>query len=230
MVQAAEATAEQTHIMSREHAVCVVQINSGRGQGHKGRGGLNQLRDYAKKQKKPTTECKFCSYEHAPKQRPAYGKECRKCGKQVQAAASDSEYNGGTLSVFSVGNRRRAMITLNLGDSGVPVLFQIDSGSGCCVLPRHKYVRVTGDRTLAKLKPVKTVIVTLKKGKFYIAQYPVHRTAQSGFTHYFPGRPVQSNTISTSLGSIQPHATINVRKAARTHTHHCLLPGTHLYS
>ena len=52
-----------------------------------------------------------------------------------------------------------------------------------------------------------------KKVSFYIAQYPVHRTAQSAFTHYFPGRPVQSNTISTSLGSIQPHATINVRKA-----------------
>ena len=52
------------------------------------------------------------------------------------------------------------------------------------------------------------------KVNFYIAQYLVHRTAQSAFTHYFPGRPVQSNTISTSLGSIQPHATINVRKAA----------------
>ena len=68
------------------------------------------------------------------------------------------------------------------------------------------------------------------KVNFYIAQYPVYRTAQSAFTHYFPGRPVQSNTISTSLGSIQPHATINVRKAARTHIHHCLLAGTHLYS
>ena len=27
------------------------------------------------------------------------------------------------------------------------------------------------------------------------------------FLLYFPGRPVQSSTISTSLGSIQPHAT-----------------------
>ena len=44
-----------------------------------------------------------------------------------------------------LGNRRRAMITLNLGDSGVPVPFQIDSESECCVLPRHEYVRVTGD-------------------------------------------------------------------------------------
>ena len=80
--------------------------------------------------------------------------------KQIQAAVCSSEYNVGTLSVFSVGNRRRAMITLSLGDSGVPVPFQTDSGSECCVLPRHEYVRVTEDRSLAKLRPLKTVIVT----------------------------------------------------------------------
>ena len=58
------------------------------------------------------------------------------------------------------------MITLNMGDSGVPVPFQIDSGSECCVLPHHEYVRVlheyvrvTRDRSLAKLRSVKTVIV-----------------------------------------------------------------------
>ena len=44
----------------------------------------------------------------------------------------------------------------------------------------------------------------------YNAQYPVIRTAQSAFTHYFPDRRVQPNTVSTSLGSIQPYATINV--------------------
>ena len=103
MVHAAEATAKQMHVMSGEQqAVCVVKTNSGRGQGHKGRGGPSQLR--------------------------------------IDAV--------------------RAMITLSLGDSGVPVPFQTDSGSECCVLPRHEYMRVTGDRSLAKLRPVKTVIVT----------------------------------------------------------------------
>ena len=80
--------------------------------------------------------------------------------KQVQAAASGSEYNVGTLFVFSVGNKRCAMIIMNLGDSGVPVPFQIDSESECCMLPRHEYVGVTGDISLAKLRPVKTVIMT----------------------------------------------------------------------
>ena len=109
------------------------------------------------------------------KQCPAYDKECRKCGKinhfqskckqqkymnQVQAAVCDNECNVGTLYVFSVGNKRSVMITLNLGDSGEPVSSQVDSGSECCVLPRHEYVRVVGDRSLARLRPVKSVSVT----------------------------------------------------------------------
>ena len=50
---------------------------------------------------------------------------------------------------------------------------------------------------------------TTVKVSSYIAQYPVLRTAQSVFTLYFPGRPAQSNTVSTSLGSVLPYATIN---------------------
>ena len=44
-------------------------------------------------------------------------------------------------------------------------------------------------------------------------QYPVLRTAQSAYTLYFPDRPVQSNTVSSSnvLGRMQPYATINAR-------------------
>ena len=38
------------------------------------------------------------------------------------------------------------------------------------------------------------------------------RTAQNAFILYFPGKPVKSDTISTSLGSIQPYATINVQR------------------
>ena len=49
--------------------------------------------------------------------------------------------------------------------------------------------------------------VTTYKGKvkvcFYIAQYPVHCTAQNAL-HFTSGRPVHSGTNSTSLGSIQP--------------------------
>ena len=57
--------------------------------------------------------------------------------------------------------------------------------------------------------------VTVKKkvkASSYIAQYPVLRTAQSTFTLYFPDRPVHSDTISASLGSIQPYATNNAQR------------------
>ena len=41
------------------------------------------------------------------------------------------------------------------------------------------------------------------KGSFYIAQYPVHWTAQKRFTLFAsPGRPVHSDTNSASPGSI----------------------------
>ena len=50
------------------------------------------------------------------------------------------------------------------------------------------------------------------------------------FTHYFPVRPVQSNTISTSLGSIQPYAAINAQRLLVHISTTCLLPDTHLYS
>ena len=44
-----------------------------------------------------------------------------------------------------------------------------------------------------------------------MSQYPVPRTVQS-VTLYFPDRPVHSDTISASLESIQPDATINARR------------------
>ena len=50
------------------------------------------------------------------------------------------------------------------------------------------------------------------KASSYIVQYPVLRTAQSAFTLYFPDRPVHSDTISASLGSIQSYAAINARR------------------
>ena len=51
-----------------------------------------------------------------------------------------------------------------------------------------------------------------KKASSYIAQYSVLRTVQSAFTLYIPDRPVHSDTISASLGSIQPYAAINARR------------------
>ena len=43
-------------------------------------------------------------------------------------------------------------------------------------------------------------------GKFLNSVVSNPQYCPKRFTLYFPGRPVQANTISTSLGSIQPYA------------------------
>ena len=51
------------------------------------------------------------------------------------------------------------------------------------------------------------VLGAAKKSKFLYSAVP-----NPHFTLYFPGRPVQSDTVSTFLGSIQLYATINARR------------------
>ena len=69
--------------------------------------------------------------------------------QQVQSSEIDNEFEVVMLTVInSVGNKRRSMITINVGKNGVPTRFQIDSVADCCVHPRYGYVRVTGDESL----------------------------------------------------------------------------------
>ena len=56
------------------------------------------------------------------------------------------------------------------------------------------------------------VISSRGKGKFLDSAVSKPRDCSKRFTLYFPRRPVQSDTISTSLGSIQPYATTNARR------------------
>ena len=51
--------------------------------------------------------------------------------------------------------------------------------------------------------------VKSKKGKFLYSAVSSPQDHSKRFTLYFPDRPVHSDTISASLGSIQPYATIN---------------------
>ena len=50
------------------------------------------------------------------------------------------------------------------------------------------------------------------KTKFLYSEVSNPQDCSKCFTLYFAGRPVQSDTISTSLGSIQPYAAINARR------------------
>ena len=69
----------------------------------------------------------------------------------------------------------------------------------------------------------------IKKVKFLYSAISSPQDRSKRFTLYFPDRPVHSDTISASLGSIQPYAAINTRRLL-VHIHHCLQPGTRLYS
>ena len=51
-----------------------------------------------------------------------------------------------------------------------------------------------------------------KKGKFLYSAVSSPQDRSKRFTLYFPDRPVHSDTISASLGNIQPYATINARR------------------
>ncbi len=57
------------------------------------------------------------------------------------------------------------------------------------------------------------------KGKFLYIAVSNRQDCSKRFTFYFPGRPVQSHTITTYLGNIQPYAAINARKLL-VHIHH----------
>ena len=53
---------------------------------------------------------------------------------------------------------------------------------------------------------------TIKKRQFLYSAISSPQDPSKRFTLYFPDRPVHSDTISASLGSIQPYATINARR------------------
>ena len=74
-------------------------------------------------------------------------------------------------------------------------------------LQSYTHTRVHTNYRLPKRKQCKKV-------RSYIAQYPIFRIAQSAFYILLPGIPVLSNTISASLGSIQPGG--NFAGTART--------------
>ena len=81
---------------------------------------------------------------------------------------------------------------------------------------------------LKKEKPLRCsldigVSVQLKngKGKFLYRAVSNPLDCSKRFTLYFPGRPVQSDTITTYLENIQPYAAIDARKLlVYIHIHH----------
>ena len=78
-----------------------------------------------------------------------------------------------------------------------------------------RFTRTTGtliDNLFCRLHESIHTAGILTKGKFLYSAVSSPQDRSKCFTLYFPDRPIHLNTISASLGSIQPYATINARR------------------
>ena len=104
-------------------------------------------------------ECRYCGYNHANRQCPAYGQICRKCGQKNHFKAKcrlTTPHVNTAEEVFrisQVGCGSRAMITMEVGkpSSHSQVSFQLDTGAECNLLSLKEYRRVTGDVDLKQV-------------------------------------------------------------------------------
>ena len=71
--------------------------------------------------------------------------------------------------------------------------------------------------TLLMLVKIRLLLLKKGKGKFLYSAVSSPQDRSKCFTLYFPDRPVHSDTISASLGSIQPYAAINARYVEATY-------------
>ena len=78
----------------------------------------------------------------------------------------------------------------------------------------QQYVAARVDRHLQT--PTAAIVVHTSKGKFLYSAVSSPQDSSKRFILYIPGRPVHSDTISASLRSIQPYATINARRLLGT--------------
>jgi hypothetical protein len=122
-------------------------------------------------------QCKFCGFQHAPRKCPAYGEDCRSCGKRNHFASQcrnrkktntqdkvneidqkTEEYEVESLERsigrMEKGNSRAEMwkATVLLDDK--PVLFKMDSGADVTAVPYYTFKKLWRDRKIASTDTV----------------------------------------------------------------------------
>jgi hypothetical protein len=121
--------------------------------------------------------CKFCGKDHERMKCPAYNKFCSNCNRKnhfaVVCRSKSNNLQAHQLDVceeeyhIMMAGRptggKRALITLRVED--MDVVFQIDSGAECNVLPVNTYKQATGDLHLQNLLPRKPTIVMYNGAK-----------------------------------------------------------------
>ena len=143
---------------------------------------LNKIKPSATymQSKGPSTICRNCGKSHQPRQCPAYGATCNKCGKQNHYARMcrtgqtrktvheiDTELDGlfiGTVRLDQLQSRRDKSWFSSIKVDNMPVEFKLDTGAEANVLPLKVFnsmARKTRREKSGKfsLKPTKTVLI-----------------------------------------------------------------------
>jgi hypothetical protein len=127
---------------------------------------------------KKDVDCKYCGSHHERKKEkcPAWGKDCRKCGKKNHFASKclmkkgqpSSSSSIGEVTAFTITGKDKKTKTLTVKPSGLKVTFLIDTGASVNILPIKEYIRVTGDKSGMKLNNSTTTTIRTYGGKSWL--------------------------------------------------------------
>ena len=166
--------------MSRAHIKVVSELNPSNAASN-----VHLLKD-----SKPTPvilryPCRFCGQKHAGRREvcPAWGKKCKKCGKDnhfvKKCPLSSSSKRVSVVVVedelpvfpfFKVATSQSSdsnLVTLKV-PGGNFILFEIDTGARCNVLPAHIYKKATGDFYLKQVNPARSSFVSYDGGNIAV--------------------------------------------------------------
>ena len=167
--------AMQTPHVIQEAAVDILKKSERRS--HTSSWNKSKLND----KKKATSVCPKCGNKHEPRQCPAYGVACHKCGKnnhfsKMCRSGTDKHSNYKTKTVNNIETEVDSLYIGTIGHEdekaaqhgrcvkwqetatirGVPINFKLDTGADANVLPREIYRQLPGP---IQLRPAKTTLI-----------------------------------------------------------------------
>jgi len=154
--------------------------------------------------KNQDVDCKFCGSRHERKKEscPAWGKDCRKCGKKnhfsnkCHGKKEESSSSVKEVTAFTVTGREKITKTLNLSEGGLKVTFLIDTGASVNILPFDEYVRITDDKRGKKLNTSTTTTIRTYGGKTWKCQGNTNLGVEvNGKKHIIPILVVRLNAM-----------------------------------
>ena len=123
--------------------------------------------------------CKFCGRRHEFSREacPAADKVCYKCNKRdhfaglcraprinhTEEAGSDDEEVFFVNTIKDSGNQP-AVVTCTVNERH-KVVFEIDTGASCNILPFSDYIRATGDKQCIQISPTRTTLTMHNNSK-----------------------------------------------------------------